>query len=197
LQWVFEEDWQLAQRLANGDQRAYRDFFDSYVPVLAAFVMRRSGLDHASAEDVVQNVLIRALRALPGYRGEASLLTWLCQICRSELADARRKAGRRPVTVSMDSDQSAAAVVLQLRSAGEFDTEREALGSDEATALRVLERLPERYASALEWKYGDDMSVEQIARQMGISVTAAQSLLARARDAFRELWRGGPAGSGA
>jgi RNA polymerase sigma-70 factor, ECF subfamily len=193
---VFEEDRQLARQLANGDQRAFRAFFDSYVPVLAAFVMRRSKLDHASAEDVVQNVLIRALRAMPGYRGEASLLTWLCQICRSELADGRRKLGRRPTTVSMDSDPSAAAVVEQLRATGELELEREALSTDEATALRVLERLPERYACVLEWKYGDDMSVEQIARQMGISVTAAQSLLARARDAFRELWRTVPSGSG-
>ena len=186
----------MARQLASGDQRAFRGFFDSYVPVLAAFVMRRSKLDHSSAEDVVQNVLIRALRAMPGYRGEASLLTWLCQICRSELADRRRKAERRPVTVSMDTDQSAAAIVEQLRASGELELEREVLSTDEAAALRVLERLPERYAQALEWKYGDDMSVEEIARQMGTSVTAAQSLLARARDAFREVWRAGRSGSG-
>ena len=193
---MFDEDRQLARQLASGDQRVFHAFFDRYAPLLTAFVLRRSNLDRTSAEDVVQNVLIRALRALPGYRGEASLLTWLCQICHSELADGHRRARRRPATVSMDSDDTASAAVGQLRANSELDQEREALSGDEAAALRVLERLPERYAYALEWKYGDDMSVEEIARQLGITVTAAQSLLARAREAFREAWRAGPGGSG-
>jgi RNA polymerase sigma-70 factor, ECF subfamily len=194
---VFAEDRLLARQLAMGDQRAYRAFFDQYVPVLAAFVMRRERLDRSSAEDVVQNVLIRALRAMSGYRGEASLLTWLCQICRSELEDRRRKLGRRPATISMDTDRSVAAVVEQMHASSGLDVERETLHADEAAALQVLERLPQRYAQVLEWKYGDDMSVEEIARHMGTSVTAAQSLLARARDAFREVWHAGPSRSDA
>jgi RNA polymerase sigma-70 factor (ECF subfamily) len=72
---------------------------------------------------------------------------------------------------------------------------RETLTRDGAAALQVLERLPQRYASALEWKYGDDMTVEEIARQLDLSVAATQSLLARARDAFRELWHMLAAGS--
>jgi DNA-directed RNA polymerase specialized sigma24 family protein len=55
--------------------------------------------------------------------------------------------------------------------------------------MRTLTALPERYALALEAKYGDGLSVEQIAGQLGVTATAAQSLLARARDAFRDYWR--------
>jgi RNA polymerase sigma-70 factor, ECF subfamily len=186
---VFEEDRQLAQRLVDGDQRAFRAFFERYAQLLAAFVLRRSNLDRAAAEDIVQNVMIRVLRALPAYRAEASLLTWMCQICRSELADVRRRSARRPVTVSMDSDASAAAVVGQLLGLAELEPERQASMGEHAGALmRVLERLPERYTWALEWKYGDDMSVEEIGRQLGVSATAAQSLMARARQAFRDAW---------
>jgi RNA polymerase sigma-70 factor (ECF subfamily) len=192
---VFEEDRQLAQRLVAGDQLAFAAFFDRYAQRLAAFVLRRSNMDVAAAEDIVQNVMIRAVRAMPGYRAEASLLTWLCQICRSELADARRHLARRPFTLSMDSDPSIALAVGQMRAAAERQPELAAAAGDRADGVvHLLDRLPERYAQLLEWKYGDDMSVEEIARHLGSSVTAAQSLLARARDSFRKLWLEGQSG---
>jgi RNA polymerase sigma-70 factor (ECF subfamily) len=48
--------------------------------------------------------------------------------------------------------------------------------------------LPARYARALEWKYGDGFSVDEIARMLGLTTIAAQSLLARARVAFKQSW---------
>jgi len=50
----------------------------------------------------------------------------------------------------------------------------------------VLDRLPGRYGDALEWKYIEGHSVEEIGQRLGIGHTAAQSLLARARVAFRD-----------
>ena len=50
----------------------------------------------------------------------------------------------------------------------------------------VLDRLPANYGNALEWKYMEGSSVEEIGERLGIGTIAAQSLLARARVAFRE-----------
>ncbi len=50
----------------------------------------------------------------------------------------------------------------------------------------VLDWLPSAYGDALEWKYMEGSSVEEIGEPLGIGTTAAQSLLARARIAFRE-----------
>ena len=50
----------------------------------------------------------------------------------------------------------------------------------------LLDRLPSRYGDVLEWKYLEGRSVEEIGELLGVSQTAAQSLLARARTAFRE-----------
>jgi DNA-directed RNA polymerase specialized sigma24 family protein len=55
--------------------------------------------------------------------------------------------------------------------------------------MRVLQSLPAHYALALEAKYGDGMSVEAIARELGLTGIAAQSVLARAREAFRRRWQ--------
>jgi len=54
--------------------------------------------------------------------------------------------------------------------------------------VRVLDDLPEPYAQVLEAKYGDGMSVEEMAQQLGLTAISVQSLLARAREAFRKLW---------
>jgi DNA-directed RNA polymerase specialized sigma24 family protein len=58
-----------------------------------------------------------------------------------------------------------------------------------AEIMQVLASMPEHYARALEAKYGDGVSVEDIARELGLTSTAAQSLLARARQTFRERWQ--------
>ena len=55
-----------------------------------------------------------------------------------------------------------------------------------ALVQRVLDHLPIHYANALEWKYMEGNSVEEIGERLGIGTIAAQSLLARARIAFRE-----------
>jgi RNA polymerase sigma-70 factor (ECF subfamily) len=173
-----------------GEQSAFDEFFAVCASRLAAFAARRSGLDFSSLEDIVQNTLIKAMRNLESYRGDAALLTWVTEICRHELADVHRKTARRPVHESLDSLDSASAAVLQLRlpEPSEPPGELEAY-LRRAAIVRVLELLPKQYALALEAKYGDGLSVEEIALLLEITPIAAQSLLARARDAFRGAWR--------
>jgi RNA polymerase sigma-70 factor (ECF subfamily) len=187
---VFEDDKQLVRRLLAGDERGFEQFFGRYSQLLAAFVLRRTRLDRAAVEDVVQNAMIRAVRSLGQYRGEASLLTWMCQIARSELADQQRRDQRRPQLASYDADARLGVAVEQIAAA---EAAGPAAGFGEGVhseaVWQTLAGLPERQARVLELKYGDDLSVEEIAVQMGMTVTAAQSLLARARSAFRDAWQ--------
>ncbi len=172
-----------------GEQRAFDEFFRSNVPRLVAFTTRHSGLDTASVEDIVQNTLVKAMRSLGTYRGEASLFTWLTQICLYELVDNTRKTARRPTHVSLHDLEDVWRMVAQLRvpahlePAAEVDAElqREAV-------LSTLHSLPRRYAEVLEAKYGEGLSVEEIALESGTTLVAVQSLLARAREAFKAKW---------
>jgi RNA polymerase sigma-70 factor (ECF subfamily) len=173
----------------TGDQRAFDEFFRSNVPRLVAFTTRYSGLDTASVEDIVQNTIVKAMRALKTYRGEASLFTWLTQICLYELVDNRRKTARRSTHVSLHDLEDAWRLVEQLRVPANREPSAEAeTESHRAAVLATLQSLPRRYAQVLEAKYGDGLSVEQIADTMGVTAVAVQSLLARARDAFKEKW---------
>lgn len=187
---MFEEDRQLVRRLVQGDSRSFQSFYDAYAPRLGAFAARRTRGDYAAVEDIVQSTLIRAVRSLPSYRAEASLFTWLCQICRSEIADQYRKSKRRPATVSIDESLSTSTAVKQIReSAPEWPDTYPSADRAGAAVIETLSRIPGRYAQALELKYGDGHSVEEISLILGTTLTGAQSLLARARDAFRAAWR--------
>jgi len=50
------------ERMGAGDARAFDEFFHAYAPRLVAYLSRRSGLDDASVEDIVQNTLVKAMR---------------------------------------------------------------------------------------------------------------------------------------
>ena len=62
------------------------------------------------------------------------------------------------------------------------------LAEHRRAVARTLNQLPPSYARALELKYGDGFSVDDIARVLGVTTIAAQSLLARARGAFKKSW---------
>jgi RNA polymerase sigma-70 factor (ECF subfamily) len=186
---VYESDRALVARMAVGDQSAFDDFFRTSAPRLAAFVGRRSGLDGASVEDIVQSTLIKAMRNLSSYRAEASLFTWLTRICLHELADVTRKSARRPSHSSLDEPATLARLSHQLHASHFFEPEA-TLDAElhRAAVIRALNALPKHYALALEAKYGDGLSVVEIAELLGLTPTATQSVLARAREAFRQRW---------
>jgi RNA polymerase sigma-70 factor, ECF subfamily len=186
---VYEEDRKLVRRMLAGDQRAYDDFFNHYARRLATFAARRSSFPPATVEDIVQTTLIKALRSLANFRADSALFTWLCEICRREIINVHRQTARRPQHESFEQRAEVPEVMLELRGPELLDP---SLGLElrqhRSAIAKTLNALPERYARALEWKYGDGFSVEEIATMMGVTTTAAQSLLARARLAFKEEW---------
>ena len=186
---MYQEDRQLVARMLAGDARAFDAFFASYARRLAAFAARRTAFPAASIEDLVQTTLIKAIRSLDRFRGEAALFTWLCEICRNELINMQRAAARRPEHEDIDALVESDETLLELRASDDTDPLCALeMSSHRSVIAETLNGLPERYARALEWKYGDGFSVDEIARMLGLTTIAAQSLLARARVAFKQSW---------
>jgi RNA polymerase sigma-70 factor (ECF subfamily) len=179
---------ELLKRMLAGEQRAFDAFFERQFARLYRFALPRLNNDPQATGEVVQAALGKAMRKLADYRGEAALFTWLCQICRHEIADylrAHRRHAERELLI--DDRPELRAVIESLEAPDEYDLVK-SYGRAEVLRLVqiVLDRLPARYGDALEWKYIEGHSVEEIGARLGIGHAAAQSLLARARLAFRD-----------
>lgn len=179
-------DFALAGRLRAGDEAAFEEFFATYFPRLYRFARIRLAGDHDATEDVVQTTLIRALAKLHTYRGEAALFTWLCTFCRREIAAWYERRGH-DVHVSLADDRpDMRAVVDAIAELSRDDPEREFHRRELSGLVQAtLEHLPDRYGDALTWKYIDGLPVDEIARRLGLGYKAAESVLTRARQAFR------------
>jgi RNA polymerase sigma-70 factor (ECF subfamily) len=176
----------LVARMLRGDEDAFSEFFDANFAALYRFALPRVGGDAGAAEDVVQSALCRAVRKLATYRGEAALLTWLCAICRNEIATYFESRRRVPPMVDLTDDIPAIRSAIEsLSDSGDNVVRRNEI----ARIVRlVLDRLPARYGDALEWKYIDGLSVVEIAERLGVAPKAAESVLTRARTAFRDAF---------
>ena len=180
-------DVALVRRVIAGDEAAFDQFFTVYFPRLYRFALGRLGGNEDASEEIVQQTLIRAIDRLHTYRGEAALLTWLCTLCRHEIGRWQEREGRgREVSLSDERPELQAA--LELTAAPPVDDPDVALERRELSKLvqMTLDHLPGRYGDVLEWKYLQGMSVDEVAARLGVGYKAAESILTRARVAFRE-----------
>lgn len=184
------DERELVSRMRRGEQRAFDEFFAAYAPRLSSFAARRSSLDAVAIEDVVQMTMLNAMRNLGSYRGSAALFTWLCRICRNVLADARRNAARKPSVQSVEelAAERPLATIVELTNFHDPLDECET-DSTRAAVRRVINTLPAHYAGILELRFGDELSGHEIARTLRMSDDAAESLLSRARQAFKVAWK--------
>ena len=184
----YSTDAALIAAMLAGDEAAFRVFFETYFPRVYRFALPRLGNDAEACKEVVQSTLVKAMRALASFRGEAALFSWLCQICRRQIADYLRAHKRHHQNVVLIDDTPGLREALESIAGPSSDEPMQGYGSAETRRLvqSVLDRLPSRYGDVLEWKYIEGRSVEEIGDLLGVGHAAAQSLLARARVAFRE-----------
>lgn len=184
------EDLRLVRRIQRGDEAAFRHVFDEFYDRLYRFALFRVSTDPSAAEDLVQQTMTRAIQSLDSYRGEAQLQTWLYTICRNTIIDWKRKKGLRDHSVVLADDFPSIQAVVDSFSAPDRDDPVCSAENHELSKLvqLVLDRLPKKYGDALEWKYIQGWSVLEIAEELDIGKEATQSMLARAKRAFAEIY---------
>jgi RNA polymerase sigma-70 factor (ECF subfamily) len=182
------DDQRLVARMTAGEQAAFDDFFNKYFDRLYRFALVRLDQDTHAAEDIVQQTLCRAMRKIRLYRGDAALFTWLCRICRNAIADSFRGNEPRLSRVVPFEDTDEIRVALETLSSLSADDPQESMLSVQIKRMVhvILDYLPTRYGEALELKYIQGLSVNEVAERLGIAPKAAESLLARARTAFKQ-----------
>lgn len=174
-----------ARRLIAGvlakDRKATAEFVAHCADWLYPFVRNRLIPREEVVEDLVQEIVLAAWQALPSYRGDANLRSWVIGIARHKVEDYYRKKLKGLEVPEEDEPLLEPAVIPALE---------EQLDS---TALRgrvqqTLASLPEAYALALVWRYRDEKSVREMAQLSGKTEKAMERLLARARENFRRRW---------
>jgi RNA polymerase sigma-70 factor (ECF subfamily) len=181
-------DLATARKVLRGDQATFRQLFDSYFPRLYRFALARLHGDADAAGDVVQQTFCRGVEHLDSYRGEAALYTWFCQICTNLIMDHYRRQNQESRRVVFIEDSPEVQAILAALTDPEGERGEADLHRRDVTRLvqATLDHLPERYGDVLEWKYVDELPVTEIADRLAVSVKAAESLLGRARLAFRD-----------
>jgi RNA polymerase sigma-70 factor, ECF subfamily len=146
--------------------------------------LRRFGLDPPDAEEVVQEVFLRAWRGLPRFERRARLSTWLYRIAFNEAQ--RRLARRSPPRVEPRTEGEDA--VASLAESAELGPVARALDRDFQEVLELaLAKLPADWRAAVVLRDIEGLSTEQAAEVVGIRPAAFKSRLHRARQQLREL----------
>lgn len=181
---MYDDDLNLARRLLDGDEKAFDAFFDAYYDRVYRFCLRR--LTRQDAEDAALEAMRQAIRRIETYRGEALLVTWLFQVARSQISALYRRERKHRSLVLLEDDPAVQQEVEQM--AEQLAENPEAAQESQRHRELVhflLDSLPGNYGQVLQWKYMDGYSVDEIASRLDASPTSIQSMLARARKAFR------------
>jgi RNA polymerase sigma-70 factor, ECF subfamily len=159
----------------NGDDRAIRELYHRYAPRVYAIVRRLAG-DDALAEDWAQEAWIRAIRALPRFRGDARFSTWLHRIAVNSALHGRRWRDRRTrnevaLPPAVPHDARVDASVLQL------------------TLAKALDTLPDGMRRVLVLHDVEGYTHEEIGTLLGVTAGTSKSQLFKARARMRQLLR--------
>lgn len=168
-----QEEASLVARLRRGDGRAFEELVIAYQHRVFGVALRMLG-NRAEAEEVAQETFLRAHRALPEFRGEARLHTWLyaiaSRLCLNRLASPDRRLVR-------GDDEALAAAAAGEPSAAAM-LERAEL---DAAVRDAIAALPEDRRIVVVLRDLEGLSYEDIAEALGLELNTVRSRLHRAR----------------
>jgi RNA polymerase sigma-70 factor (ECF subfamily) len=164
---------------------AFTDVFETYRQPIYNY-LRRMTENAAQADDLTQEVFIRVYRGLPGFRGDASVTTWLYQIARNVFYDYTRQASTR---------RDRANLALETLSGG-YDSwaDEKEVRPEPAAERREMSDCVQDHANTLPDSYRDVLALhdmmglknQQIAEALGISLATVKIRLHRARKKLHE-----------
>lgn len=170
----------LIKEVLLGKKGAATRFYRSYAPRLRRYLLAK--LPEGEVEEILQDTFLAAFDSLALYRGDCSVSTWLTSIARHEVADFYRK---RYVRMAVEHTAPLLENIVSEVMSPEFVWEKRKVEEKFFSAYR---RLSKQYQDVLSYRYELSMSVKEIAKRMEMSFKATESLLYRARLAFREAY---------
>ena len=179
----------LMVRVRDGDADAFARLVSLWQDRLVTLFLHQTG-DHATAEDLAQEVFLRVYRARGSYQPTAKFITWIHTIAGNVASDLRQRAYRRKehgVTPSVSASASTIGLdQLAVAASGLMPARMADRGELRAVVRDAIAGLNDRQRMAVLLAKFEHCSYEEIAASMRLSVPAVKSLLFRARDQLRE-----------
>jgi RNA polymerase sigma-70 factor (ECF subfamily) len=176
------DERELIASVLRKDRKAAARLVAAHIDAVYSYVRHRLAPHADLVDDVVQDVFLAALKGLAAFEGQSSLRTWLVAIARHKIEDIYRQRLRTALVLDLDSTEDEPAA-NEISLDEQIDKARAG-----AKTRRVLERMPERYALILLWRYWEQRSARDVAAAIGTTEKSVERLLARARVKFKELW---------
>jgi RNA polymerase sigma-70 factor, ECF subfamily len=183
-------DHAIALAAKRGDERAFGILFERYQPKIFAVALRYTKVPE-DAEDVAQQTFQKAFIHLHRFEGKSSFCTWLTRIAINEaLMLLRRGRTLREVPIDNPSEDETAAHGVEIPDSG-LDPEANYLKREQTEALSAaIDKLKVGLRTAIELRELAELSTQETARRMGVSVAAAKARIFHGRRKLRKtLWR--------
>jgi RNA polymerase sigma-70 factor (ECF subfamily) len=167
-------DFALLDRTLEGDRAAFAVLVERHHLVLASLVRQRAG-PRAPVEDLVQETFARALANLGGFRRRASFLTWTASIALNLATDWKRRERRRArlaPRADVDGDEVATLASRDVHDAAQRREESE-------RARAALDALPDSLRLAVTLRVVEDLSYEDVASRLAVSVPRVRTWVSR------------------
>jgi RNA polymerase sigma-70 factor (ECF subfamily) len=169
---------EIIESCRAGDRDAIRVLYDLYKDRVYSIALYFFHGDEAAASDVTQQVFLKLITAIRGFKGAAAFSTWLYRLVVNACQDAARR--RKSAGILMDSTR-----LERTAGAGshEDDYAREQLARSVRTAISSL---PPKFRVAILLRYFDDLSYEQMAQALHCSMGTVASRLSRGHKLLAE-----------
>jgi len=180
-----EEDLRLVESLRQGSEHAYEELLNRFQQPVYTLALRLLS-DQAEASDVVQEVFLKVFRNIGRFRGQSTLKTWIYRITVNEAHNTRRwffRHRRREVELDSSPEEKNWKETLPDRSRSPFEVAVE--GEQHVMIEAALKRINPIFRQAVVLRDIADLSYEEIADVLGVTLGTVKSRILRGREALR------------